>query len=152
MKKICFAALFLVVAWGCKKNEIDAEPTNTDVITKSAWKYDDAGLDIDKNGSIELSLSSQIPDCVKDNTLTFSSNGTGSINEGVNVCEGASQSTNITWSFAGNENVLRLDGGSIGGLNGMLNIIALTQTSLVLSKDTTLQGFGTGAVIVKLKH
>jgi hypothetical protein len=144
---ICFGSV------ACQKDSSSSSgTTKTDLITKSSWKFEDVGGDANKDGTIDLSLSSQLPDCVKDNFLTLSSNGSGVVDEGTLKCDVSDpQTTAVTWSFANNESSLNLGGAGIIGIGGQFKIVTLNETNLSLSKDTTLQGLPV-ALVVKLKH
>jgi hypothetical protein len=128
-----------------------AVDTKTTQITAASWKYDNAGVDADRNGTIDSPLPVALPACLRDNTLTLSTNGTGTVDEGASKCDPAApQTTPATWSFANNQTVLNLGGSGIG-VSGQLKIIELSATNLTLSKDTTVIGFPV-AIIVQLKH
>jgi hypothetical protein len=144
---VCFAFI------SCDKDSSDNNsPTKTELITKAAWKFEDAGADADKNGTIDISLTSQLPTCLTDNTLTLSGGGSGTVDEGASKCDPSlPQSTAVTWSFASNETFLNLGGSGLLGITGQFKIVTLTDVNLALSKDTTLQGFQSSFVI-KLKH
>lgn len=155
MKYNLLALFFLPVFFmSCDKNSSDEEneETKTELITKSTWKYESAQVDQNKDGTGDLPLpAGTIPACFLDNTITFQSNGTGTVSEGVSVCPGAPASAPITWSFTNNENTLTLGGGSIAGISGQLKIVTLTDTKLTLSKDTSYLGFS-AAILVNLQH
>ena len=148
---VLFATVMAMVS--CSKDDEESQPpTNTELITRSAWKFEDAGADLDKNGSIDFSLADQIPDCVLDNTLTLSTGGTGAVDAGAVKCDPSEpQSAPVTWSFANNETALTIGGAGIIGISGQFKIVTLNETSLALSKDTVFQGAST-ALVVKLKH
>lgn len=143
--------LFSLALVSCDKDS-STDPTRTELITQSNWKYDNAGIDLDKNGTIEFSITSQLDACMLDNYLALSTNGTGTINEGANACPGAPPAANLTWSFSNNENNLVLGGGGIVGISGEFKILALTDAKLTLSKDTTLPTVGSAAIVIDLKH
>ena len=144
---VCFAFA------SCSKDSSENNgPTKTELLTKSSWKYEDAGADADKNGTIDLSITSSIPTCVIDNFLTLSANGSGVVDEGAAKCDvNDPQTTAVTWSFANNESSLNLGGGGIIGVTGQFKIITLNESTLSLSKDTVYQGFPT-SMVIKLKH
>lgn len=152
MKYIIIASVICLGFLSCEKDDSNNTPTKTALITQSAWKYDDAGADLDKNGSIDFSFTSQIPPCVTDNTLTLRTDGTGTVDEGATKCDASDpQTTAVTWSFANNETTLNLGGGGLLGISGQMKIVTLDQTNLTLSKDTTYQGTQV-AFVLKLKH
>jgi hypothetical protein len=152
MKHFILVTSISFVFLSCKKDDSSSNAqTKTDLITKSSWKYEDAGADADRNGTIDISLSSQIPSCLKDNILTLTANGSGTVDEGADVCASVPQTTPVTWSFDNNETYLNLGGGGLLGITGQFKIVTLNDVNLALSKDTTLQGLQSSFVI-KLKH
>jgi len=147
--------LFVLFLVSCgKKDATPAAPTKTEVITQASWKYDNAGIDGDRNGTIDFPPPSGVlTPCVTDNTLTLSSNGTGIVDEGTAKCTTTDpQSVPITWSFTDNETSLKVGGGGILGISGQFKILELSTTKLSLSKDTTVPILGTVALIAVLKH
>lgn len=152
---ILLCAALSVCLLSCDKDSDEtAQPTNTELIAKASWKYENAGIDIDKNGTIESPLpSSLIQPCLTDNTLTFTANGSGTLDEGATKCDPTlPQTTQITWSFTNNETTLNLSGGGLLGVSGQVKIIALTEDRLTLSKDTSLPIVGAVALVANLKH
>jgi len=145
----CFAFL------GCQKdNSKSSAPTKTELITKSSWKYDNAGIDLDRNGVIDIPPpAGTLEACDTDNFLLLAANGTGTVDEGPTKCvAGFPQSAPLTWSFSSNETVLNLNGGGVLGINGQFKILELTDIKLSLSKDTTIPFVGPVALIANLKH
>lgn len=143
-----------IIAFGCKKDSSESsEETKTDIITKSSWKYDNAGGDLDRNGSIDTPLpSSLLQPCLTDNFIVFQANGTATIDEGPTKCDPLlAQTTDATWSFSNNETTLNLSGSGLVGLSGQFKILLLNTTQLHLSKDTTVTGIPL-ALVVQLKH
>ncbi|HEU4634279.1 MAG TPA: hypothetical protein VFS22_09855 [Flavisolibacter sp.] len=153
MKLFILAMAVCIVFISCDKDSSDNNgPTKTELITKASWKFEDAGADATKDGSIDISFASQLPTCLTDNTLTLSAGGSGTVDEGTSKCDPSiPQSTAVTWSFANNESFLNLGGGGLLGITGQFKIVTLTDASLALSKDTTLQGLQS-SFIIKLKH
>src|SRR5215510_14229227 len=81
---------FIIVALffaGCKKNKADA-PANKSVsqlLTEKPWMISVAGFDDNDNGIIDPS-ENFVPDCGKDDTFTFNSDGTGSVQDNTTTC------------------------------------------------------------------
>jgi hypothetical protein len=153
--KFILLSIATIAFFGCKKDDSDPEPTSskTTLIAQQSWKFNNAGIDPDKDGNINTDISGFINDCLKDNVVSFSSsNGTGSMDEGTNVCNSASQTTPFTWAFANNESNINISGNVIAGKGGQYKIIALSATQFSLSKDTTITGFGATTIVVNLKH
>lgn len=159
-----FSSLFLLmllsVAFLSCQKESDSNnggaQTNTDYITSSAWVYQSSGVDVDKNGTIDQSLEDLgVPSCSLDNTLTFKKDGTATADEGATKCDPADpQSTSFNWNFADGEKSLEIKNNVFAALNGKLNIKTLDNTTLTLTKDTTITSpiSLSVSVIVNLKH
>lgn len=157
--KIFFAAflpaLMLTVVSCSKKSDPDpaSTQTKTDLITASAWKVNDVGLDPDKNGTIDLSLLSQVAACQADNTILFKKDNTGVTDESTMKCNTSDpQTTTFNWSFADAEANINVSNSILTSINGKSKLVELTALSLTLSKDTTISGLGATTVVVKLKH
>jgi hypothetical protein len=153
--KLFFLAVFSLGFFSCKKN--DSNPsggtTKTTLVSQQSWKFDNAGLDPDKNGTIDLDISGQIPVYITDNTISFTSAGSGSVDEGTtknNLTD--PQTIPFTWSFASNETLININGAAIAGKGGQYKIVTLSSTKFTLSKDTTVPLIGATAFIVNLKH
>lgn len=155
MKKTFSFILLASFIASCQKDGAkNTEPTKTDVLVQSSWKFDNAGIDTNKDGTIEFDISSQIQACLKDNTITFTKNNTGTVDEGPTKCDPASpQTLPITWSFADNETSMNLGGNAIVGVNGKFKLLALTKDKLTLAKDTTVPLLpGTVQLVANFKH
>ena len=144
-KLVLFAALCFstVLFSSCDKTD-EAPPTNTDYITKSSWKFSSA-----KAGGFDV--TSQVPACFKDNTITFAINGTGTITEGATVCTPASPAS-FTWVFQtnGTQQQISLSTPLITGGSGVFTIVLLNDVSLVVSQSMTIPSIPTGPVTVEL--
>ena len=154
MNKLFILTVFSLVFFACKKK--DSNPsggtTKTTLVAQQSWKFNNAGLDPDKNGTIDLDVSGQIPAYVTDNTISFTSTGSGSVDEGATKNNAADpQTIPFTWSFATNETVININGAAIAGKGGQFKILTLNATQFSLSKDTLVLGNQT-AFIVNLKH
>ena len=151
MKYSFFSFCCLCVAMiACKK---DDDPTKSEIITQKPWYYEEAGLDQDKNGTIDIPPPAGfLMPCVTDNFITLAADGTGVVDEGPTRCAPQTpQTAPISWQLTNNETTLVLGGGSIIGISGQFRLNALTDTRLSLSKDTTISGFPL-AIVINLKH
>jgi len=158
LSTILCAGVFSICLLSCnKKSDPQNQPTKTDHISASPWMYENAGIDNDKNGTIDLSLSTiaptLLPTCLTDNKISFSRNNSGTTDEGASKCNTADpQTTNFNWSFADNEANLTISNNVFALLNGKSKIVSLTATNFTLSKDTTIAPLGNVALVVSLKH
>ena len=160
MKYFFLILISSAVIISCDKDEENTEPTKTEMLTSQSWKYNDGGVDQDRNGTIDFTFASTgvLQPCMIDNTGTFSPNGTGVADEGATKCSvSAPQTAQFTWAFVNNETAMNVTGPALFGLGGRFKIRELTSTAFSLSKDTTvtIPGFPLPmniALIVNLKH
>jgi len=151
MKQIILAALTLIAVGGCKKGS--GPKSNTQLLTQSTWKFDNAALDVDRNGTPDSPVPPGfLQSCDTDNTLTFKSDNTGVVDEGATKCDPASpQSAPFTWTFKDNDQTITFGGVSFGGLTGDVKVKTLNDTQLELHKEVTFLGTAVN-VIVYFKH
>ena len=143
------AALFFMILWAsCSKSHSNNNSTAT-LVTQSSWKYDTSGIDLNKDGIVDIGDTTVKP-CVKDNIYTFKSDSTGTIDEGATKCNVSDpQTVPFTWSLTNNQTVLTVTGNTI--LSGGINIFSVSSTNFILYKDTTLSGIAL-RYVVNLKH
>ena len=127
--------------------------TKTELLTQASWKYEDAGLDGDNNGTKDAPIPAGIIQaCDLDGTITFRSDLTGTGDEGPTKCDAATpQTVNFSWSLKSNETVINISNVLFGGLTGDIKLIDVTDSQLTLEKTVNNMGF-TVNVIVFLKH
>jgi hypothetical protein len=147
-----FAALLYFAMNGCNKKSNAAE-TKTQLITASPWVYDTAGIDLAGNGTIDEALpDTTIPVCVKDNTLTFTSDSTGVETQGAVRCDSTGPLTSdFTWSFNAAQTQINFPDSVFGSFGGTVSITSLTATQLHLEKAVTESGI-TVNIAIYLKH
>jgi len=160
MKSISFCLLLCLAFIACKKEkEKPKEPTRTEMITASTWKYDNGGIDQDRNGSIDITFEATgyVQNCALDNTGLFYTNHTGTTDEGPTKCNDTLPQTSVfNWAFSNNETLVDITGSGLFGLGGQFRINELTSAKLTLSKDSTFTFPGyppmTVGIIVNMKH
>ena len=117
--------------------------------------HESSGVDVDKNGSIDLPLVTLgVPQCQLDNTLLFKTDNTAVADEGATKCNAAApQTNNFNWSFADNESSIVISNNVFPALNGKFTVGELTSTKLTIKKDTSMPApIGNVSIIVNLKH
>lgn len=144
----CFGALWI----SCTKKSDPAPQVNkADLLTASTWKVEDVGLDQNRDGIIESPILAVYP-CLKDNTITFRKDNTGTTDDGIDKCNTSAPPTaTISWSFTDAETNLLVSNSTFTEINGKSKILQLNSTSLILNKDTTFMGSPT-SFSVRLKH
>lgn len=145
----CLITLVLSVTWAsCSKNSSSNNSNNVTLLTKSTWKFDTSGIDMDMNGTIDQE-DPIIEPCFKDNTFVFNTDSTVVMDEGANKCSTNPQTSTYSWTISGNPPILRSDVNSV--LAQGVRISTLTDTKLTVYKDTSLAGFSI-RYILSLKH
>jgi hypothetical protein len=146
-------ALFLTLLWAsCSKSHSVDNPNNTttSLVTQASWRYDTSGIDLNKDGIVDIGGDTLITACEKDDVYTFKSDSTGTIDEGATKCHPADpQTVPFKWSITGNATVLTATAPPL--LNGSINILTLTSAKFVLYKDTSVSGISV-RYLVSLKH
>jgi hypothetical protein len=152
--KYLLSLICLCFLVSCDKDDNNNQANKKDLLTASVWVYDNGGLDANKDGTAELPFSMLgIQTCMLDNKGTFKTDNTGINDEGPTKCDPMlPQQTTFNWAFANNEANLNITGGGLFSLGGQFKILTLTSTQLGLSKDTTITGFGSVALVAYLKH
>jgi len=132
MKKLLnlvILSLPILLFSNCHKND-SPPPSNTDYITKAPWKFSSA-----KASGIDV--TAQIPSCYKDNTITFVANGTGTINEGADVCVPPSLPS-FTWVFQNNGTQINMSVPLVSGGSEIFTVILLNDVNFVVSQSITI--------------
>jgi len=147
---LCAIVLCSIIAiFSCKKSSDDSSKSKTVLATQTSWKIQSVGADLDKNGSVDYDVTSQLQACQIDNIYALKSDGTGTIDEGTAKCNSTDpQSTAITWSFKSNETIFS---GNLGFFSGDATISTLNDVNFVLWKDTTVSSTPM-RMYVTLKH
>jgi hypothetical protein len=160
MKILSFLSVVcsLVILGSCQKDDSSAPPapkTKTELLSASAWKYNDAKIDTDNNGTGDLALpAGTVEPCTTDNTIAFTSNGNGTVDEGPTKCDPSDPQTfPFTWNFTTNESVLNFSSSLFAGVGGDFKILTLSETELILSKQLVLPGAPIPiTVVISFKH
>lgn len=144
LKISSFLVLLAIVFQSCKKSS-STPKTKTELIAQSNWKFSKATV-----GGTDV--SAMLQSCQKDNTLSFQSNGNGTVDEGSTKCNaGDPQTYPFTWSFQSGETILHASAVLFTGGGSDFTIVSLTDTELVGSQNITLNG-NTQSVVVTFIH
>ena len=140
-------ALVVLFAGSCKKSDTAPLPlTKTQLLSQSSWTFLSAtasGTDVTNNAALT---------CFKDNIITFSSNGSFTINEGINICS-PSTAGSFTWSFQASETQLVLSAPLIPGGSSTFTLVTLNGTNLIISQNVTIPPSPTAIpVVFTFKH
>jgi hypothetical protein len=126
----------------CKK-ETDRASMNEQLLTEASWSYEDFGIDQDFDGDIDLPVDLQ--NCAKDDFVIFNGNGSGSLNQGANLCYPEfPQSQSFDWEFHNDETQIEY-GGTVH------TILALDEAQLAIYTEE-LDGASTVRHILVYKH
>ncbi|MEO7924047.1 MAG: hypothetical protein ABIR30_10230 [Chitinophagaceae bacterium] len=119
------ASLFIFSA--CDKNNDPAPKTKTQLVSQSSWKFKSATA----NGT---DISNQDPPfsaCRKDNILTFTAAGSGTVAEGTLVCS-PPENTAFTWNFATGETIIHVSTPLYPGTGNDFTLVSVSETEMVL--------------------
>lgn len=146
-------SLLSICAASCTKNVVDApvQPkSNTALLTQTTWKVQSVALDQNKDGISDGDATGYILPCKLDNIYTFTSDGTGAMDEASAKCNDTDpQKQAFTWLFKNNETVLS---GTFSFINGDAAIVSMTDTKLVVTYDDTLGSPTTYHILATLQH
>lgn len=160
MKALTFLAFLssVLLLGSCQKegsSSASTPKTKSELITNSSWKYNDAKIDSDNNGTGDTPLPAGIVTaCQTDNIIVFTANGYGTVDEGPTKCDPADpQTIPFTWNFVSNETVINFSSAVFAGVGGEFKIISLTSTELILSKQLTVPPIPLPlTIIISFKH
>jgi hypothetical protein len=142
---VFITANFLLFSSCSKKDSTSVPKTKTQLLAQSTWKFKSATV-----GGIDYSASLQA--CQKDNILTFTTVGTGTVDEGLTKCNAADpQTSSLTWNFASGETILHVSATLFTGTGNDFTLISLTETELVVSIGYT-NGGPTILVVITFQH
>ncbi|MBL7736373.1 MAG: lipocalin family protein [Chitinophagaceae bacterium] len=140
MKNVLFVTLAFCTVFilACSKKKEDPKPpTPTELLTRTTWKINAIGYDDDKNGEIDTPIP--LVACDADNTISFSSNGSGVFDFGPLKCsDSETLPIDFNWSFKENNALINIDGMLPGGLTGDVNVLTLTETTFAFSRPVTV--------------
>ena len=98
MRKLYALLVILFLFASCKKSNSGCSLSSASIL--GTWKVT-AEKSAITGTSIFVDTYSQWPDCEKDNTFTFASDGTLTVSEGAFICSPSAAST-VNWSLKGN--------------------------------------------------
>ncbi len=159
MKKSLSACLALLAVAGslmltqCKKSN-DSNSKST-LLTSAAWKYKDAGIDADNNGTAETPIpAGTLQACDLDNTLRFQTDTSGTLDEGPTKCDATNpQSTTFKYRFNTSTNIINFSTAIFAGISGDAKVLELSATQMRISKAVPLTGSPISlTIIVTLVH
>jgi hypothetical protein len=126
---ICSFIMLAFIFGNCNKSDAPP-PTKTELLVRSSWKFKSASAD----GFGDV--SGNIPACYKDNLNVFVSNGTGSVDESINICSPSSAGP-FTWSFQSSETQLFISTVLFPGGSQTFNFISVSETELKISQTVS---------------
>lgn len=120
--------LFVVSSCG-KEDDPIVVKTKTELLAQGSWKFKSASA-----GGTDVSNQTPFDACRKDNILTFTAAGAGTIDEGPSKCNvGDLQTTSITWNFAANETTLHVSNPLFANTGNDFTLVSISETELVVS-------------------
>jgi hypothetical protein len=142
-------ALAFVFVTGCGKDDTPVVKTKTQLITQSTWKFKNATA----NGTDISNQSPPFDPCKKDNIITFSTSGSGNINEGATKCNSTDpDNVSFTWNFASSETILHISTTLFTGGSNDFTLVSLTETELVVSQGYTPPVGPSLLIVITFQH
>ena len=136
LKILTFSFILIISAASCKKSDPVAPvapKSKTTLLTQTSWKLQSVGLDANKDGVAESDVTTLIQACKLDNTYTFKTDGSGTMDEGTAKCAPSDPQTQaFTWVFKSTETVLS---GTFSFTNGDATILSMDDTTLKVAYD-----------------
>lgn len=157
MKKLRFsiAVIGLVFFASCSKDDtktttpsINNNNSNSkkDLVIDGKWKWTGLSMVYTNNGKDSLvDAWSQVKECDKDDIMTFTADGKGTIDEMTNKCDKDPQTKSLTWELLNNETEVKVtdDKGPT-----IMKIIELTATTAIY-RQRVATGTGTDSITVQ---
>lgn len=143
----------MITLGSCSDDE-DKDPPKSDeelIGSGVAWKFSNASAG-------GFPITSQIPECFLDNTITFNTSGsgnTGVVDSGAVKCdESEPQSGDFIWSYNESTQVLTVDTDliDIPGATGDIKVVGVSEDTLVLAQTVDFAGLGSQEVTLTLVH
>lgn len=151
--KLIAMTLLAAALFSCgKEDKNNSASERTTLLTQQAWLFESAAFR-PAGSSLNLNIGSQLAPCLTDNSISFNTNGSGTVAEGASTCNTSDPATTpFTWRFVNNETEIGLTGNVIPGVsNGQFKLETLSTTQLSVSKDTSYMGFS-GTLVANFKH
>ena len=129
LRLLIFSILLIFIS--CQKQDRIVFPheTVTDLLTQQQWSIKAAGFDDNLNGHVDLT-ENQLTDCQSDNTYTFNKGGSGSIQEGGEICSPANDLL-FTWALQNDDKEIVIN-------HQRYFIVRVTDDELVLKVDAPM--------------
>ncbi len=142
-----------ICAASCTKNVVDApvQPkSKTVLLTQTSWKVQSVALDQNKDGIPEGDATGFIQPCKLDNTYSFKTDGTGTMDEATAKCNDTDpQTQSFSWLFKSTETVLS---GTFSFTKSDATIVSMNDTKLVISYDDNLGTQTSYHILATLQH
>ncbi|MEJ7737740.1 MAG: hypothetical protein WKF97_09965 [Chitinophagaceae bacterium] len=144
---VLILSAFLVLT-ACKPDPPSTK-TKTDLITAAPWKFSQAGIDQNGDGTIDFPLpGALLQACATDNILTFNKDQSGTVDEGATKCSTTTpQMVPFNWKFLSNETELDFSTTIFAGLGGTVKLVQLTEEKMAISKPVPITGFPIPVVV-----
>jgi hypothetical protein len=134
---------FTISLSACSKD--NSNKSKTDLLTLGTWKFASAGLDSDKNGTVDMQ-DGTLEACDKDNIATFNINGDGAYDEGSVKCERSDPQTKpFVWQFKNAEKEIEFAGETF-------TVLSISETQLRVYFDRDLGGGNIVRYLLVLTH
>jgi hypothetical protein len=153
--KLAMAALVVVISVAACSKKSSSDKTKTAYLTSAPWKFSQASVDLDSNGTGDLQIPAiYLQACDIDDIYTLKADNTGIADEGPTKCDpAAAQTTSFNWNLQNNDTEITFSTLIFAGVGGSAKIIELNDTRFLISKKLAVPGYAAPqAVILTMLH
>jgi hypothetical protein len=153
MKKLFSTVLVLATIClsftNCSPEEKPTEPNNAYLLTKTPWKFENAGVDLNKDGTVDVG---DLEPCQTDDLVTFFKNNTATLDPKEQKCEPDEVIENVKWSWRDAEQKSIRISYTDGSADDIADVLEISETRLVLKVTEGGSPAGIPDFIIILKH
>lgn len=153
MKKLFPLTSLLMIATlsftSCKPDQDPPKPVHTDLLTKAPWKFENAGMDLNGDGTIDVG---DLESCQTDDIVTFFKNNVANFDPKEQKCDPDDVAETVKWSWRDAEQKSLRISYNDGSADDISDILELSETRLVLKQIEPGASAGIADFIIVFKH
>ncbi len=153
MKKLFpLASLLMIAAFSfmsCQPDKDPPQPTRTDLLTKSPWKFENSGIDVNKDGTIDVG---DLEPCQTDDLVTFFKNNVASFDPKEQKCDPDDVPESVKWTWRDSEQKSLRISYTDGSADDISDVLEISETRLVLKITEPGSSVAIADFLIVLKH
>jgi Lipocalin-like domain len=143
---ITITALAIV---SCQPDKDPPQPTHTDLLTKAPWKFENSGIDVNRDGNVDVG---DLEPCQTDDLVTFFKDNVASFDPKEQKCDPDDMPESVKWSWRDAEQKSLRITYSDGSADDVSDVLELSETRLVLKIAEPGSPVGIADFLIILKH